>query len=469
MNLPTDFITTIKPLLGEESDVFLAALRKDPQVSVRLNPLKTEKEPRFSIEAQPVPWSPQGYYLAERPAFTFDPLLHAGYYYVQEASSMFVEHVTRALVNEPAVCLDLCAAPGGKSLSLLAALPPGSLLVSNELIRSRAHILAETLAKAGASNVLVTNNEARNFSNLLGYFDLILVDAPCSGEGMFRKDEVAVNDWSLDNVDACAHRQQEITDHIWPALKPGGVLIYSTCTYNRNENEEVVLKLAERTGAEFIEMPVDPSWGISPALDDRVTGYRFFPHKTRGEGLALFILRKPGLEGEAPTARARKEKKNNPLFLDASPHGRLVSSPETFRFAERGDTVLALPEKHAQQMMQLEKSLKVISMGVELGTRKGRDFIPSHGLALSTHLHPDAYPRYPLSYEQAIAYLRKEALHLDEAPRGVVLVTYNSAPLGFVKNLGNRANNLYPGEWRVRSGYLPPREPRLLELSPSSL
>lgn len=475
MNLPTDFITTIKPLMGEEADPFLAALEGEATVSIRLNPLKAGGKTGVAMPSLAVPWSHHGYYLEERPAFTFDPLLHAGCYYVQEASSMFVEHVVRELVEEPTLCLDLCAAPGGKSLSLLAALPEGSLLVSNELVRTRAHVLSETIAKSGNPNVVVTNNEARDLGRWSRFFDLILVDAPCSGEGMFRKEAVAIDEWSPENVSICARRQQDIVADVWPSLKPGGLLIYSTCTYNVSENEEVMLELARSTGAAFVEVGTGDEWGISPARDERAKGYRFFPHKTKGEGLALFILRKPE-DGEPAEVslpngaqkgnRKKSDKKNSPFLWDVSLYESWLERPETFRFIERGDRVIALPERHSERMLHLEKQLKVLSMGVEVGIVKGKDIIPSHSLALSAYLRPDAFHRYSLSYAEAIAYLRKEALRLDEAPKGFLLVTYEGVPLGFVKNLGNRANNLYPAEWRVRSGYVPNTAPRVVSLHP---
>ena len=465
MKLPLDFIGSAETWLVDEIGPFLDALSDDPTVSLRLNPLKMGTDPAFFIPANPVPWSQWGYYLKERPPFTFDPLLHAGCYYVQEASSMFVEHVARERVLQPAVCLDLCAAPGGKSLSLLSALPEGSLLVSNEVVRQRANVLSETIIKSGNSHVMVTNNGASDFGRLSHFFDVILVDAPCSGEGMFRKDPVAIEEWSPDNVKMCAQRQRNILDDIWPALKPGGLLIYSTCTYNIAENEEVVLQLVRSTGARPVEVKIDPDWGISSSFDDRVPGYRFFPHRTRGEGLSLFLLQKPDEEAassSSPFKRKKNDKKFNPFLRDASPYAPYLRRPHAFRFVEKGSRVVALPSLHAETLISLDEALKTVSMGVEVGEMKGKDFIPAHALAMSGELSRSAFSSYPVAYEQAIAYLRKEALTLADAPKGFLLLTYNNVPLGFVKNLGSRANNLYPGEWRVRSGHLPNEAPRVI-------
>jgi tRNA and rRNA cytosine-C5-methylases len=288
MRFPADFSTSIQSLLGNETEPFLAALSEDGPVSIRVNPEKAQRHPvSFTKPVQPVPWSGWGYYLSERPAFTFDPLFHSGYYYVQEASSMFVEYIVRRLVTQPVACLDLCAAPGGKSLGLLSALPEGSLPVSNEMVRQRANVLSETLTKFGNPNSIVTNNAPKDFEVFPHFFDLILVDAPCSGEGMFRKDGVALQEWSAQNVQMCAARQKDILRDVWPALKPGGLLIYSTCTYNTEENEENALWTVRELGADFIEVEMNPEWGISPSFDNEAVCYRFFLIKPKAKDCLL--------------------------------------------------------------------------------------------------------------------------------------------------------------------------------------
>ncbi len=234
MNLPASFIDYTRALLGnEEYEKLAAALQQEPPVSIRINKLRmkeeglsslTDSSARFSFNK--VPWASDGYYLDERLTFTFDPLFHAGCYYVQEASSMFVEQVLRQYVESPVVMLDLCAAPGGKSTHARSVLPEGSLLVANEVIRNRSQVLAENLTKWGHPDVVVTNNDPADFSALPSFFDVILTDVPCSGEGMFRKDPVAVEEWSPENVEICWQRQRRIIADIWPCLKPGGILIY---------------------------------------------------------------------------------------------------------------------------------------------------------------------------------------------------------------------------------------------------
>ena len=464
MNLPQAFIERTRQLLGEGVyPQFEEALATDTPVSIRPNRTKCQ----LPVEGEPIPWATSGMYLKNRPTFTFDPLFHAGCYYVQEASSMFVERALKEYVKEPVVMLDLCAAPGGKSTLCRSVLPEGSLLVANEVMRNRSQILAENLIKWGHPEVVVTNNDPADFTELTHLFDVILTDVPCSGEGMFRKDPVAVEEWSLENVDICWRRQRRILTDIWPALKPGGLLIYSTCTFNREEDEDNVAWIAKELGAEILPVSIDESWKITGNLvgaDFPV--YRFLPHMTKGEGFFLAVLRKR--EGEcdetpsrflkSPSRMDKKKKgKDNkqPLVVPKEAKGWLDSASD-YSLAMKETNVVAFPKAYQDEYALLQQTLKVIHAGITLGEIKGKDLIPHHSLAMSTALASDAFPKAGVSYEQAIAYLRKEGLNLDaDVPRGYVLLTYKGAPLGFVKNIGNRANNLYPQEWRIRSGYLP--------------
>lgn len=457
MNLPQAFIERTRLLLGEaQYPQFEEALQTEVPVSIRPNRMKCDKP----VEGEPVAWASSGIYLESRPTFTFDPLFHAGCYYVQEASSMFVERVLQEYVKEPVVMLDLCAAPGGKSTLCRSVLPEGSLLVANEVMRNRSQILAENLVKWGSPEVVVTNNDPTDFTDLTHLFDVILTDVPCSGEGMFRKEQVAVDEWSLESVDICWKRQRRILNDIWPALKPGGLLIYSTCTFNREEDEDNVAWIAKELGAEVLSVPVDESWGITGNLTGKdFPVYRFLPHRTKGEGFFLAVLRKQ--EGELETVSLRPEKKKKgkdnkqPLSVPKEVKDWLKTS-DTFRLTVKETSVVAFPKHYSDVYALLEQHLKVIHAGITLCEMKGKDVIPNHSLAMSTALAENVFPKAELSYEQAIAYLRKEGLVLDASiPRGYVLVTYQQIPLGFVKNIGNRANNLYPQEWRIRSGYLP--------------
>ena len=310
MALPIDFITRTRALLGNEFDSFEAALQADVPVSIRINEKKGTPAPSTAgAPCERVAWCETGYYLPERLSFTFDPLFHAGAYYVQEASSMFLEQAIRSHVKTPVRCLDLCAAPGGKSTHLAACLPEGSLLVSNEVIRSRSHILAENIAKWGNPNCIVTNNDPKEIGCLTHFFDVIVADVPCSGEGMFRKDTDSTGEWSVANVELCAGRGRRIIHDVWNALKPGGLLIYSTCTYNMEEDEENIHYITEELGAEALSIPVKDEWQITGPLKYDHPVYRFFPHKTKGEGFFLAALRKADGETEEIRFKNRIKRK----------------------------------------------------------------------------------------------------------------------------------------------------------------
>lgn len=475
MNLSASFIDSTRALLGdEEYRKLVVALQQEPPVSIRMNPLK--RVPSSVADAlQPVPWAAEGFYLDQRLTFTFDPLFHAGCYYVQEASSMFVEQVLTQYVKAPSVMLDLCAAPGGKSTHARSLLPAGSLLVANEVIRNRSQILAENLTKWGHPDVVVTNNDPSDFGRLGSFFDVILTDVPCSGEGMFRKDAGAVDEWSADNVEICWQRQRRIIVDVWSCLKPGGLLIYSTCTYNTKEDEENIDWMVSEFGAQPLTVDVQPGWNITGNL---LTGtdfpvYRFLPHHTQGEGFFLAALRKPSdadVEGSEPPRAGGKKLAVGKGKSPASPVGKellkqaggWLNDTENYALSAEGANIVATPKCFINALAALSQCLRVVQAGVLLAEVKGKDLIPAHALGMSRLLQSGVFPTEELTYGQAISYLRKEAILLPaDAPRGYVQVTYRELPLGFVKNIGNRANNLYPQEWRIRSGYLP-QEVRLL-------
>ena len=428
------FDEQMRTLLGDaEWQQMQAALDEPPVVSVRV------KSRESRVESEEVPWCSHGYYLAERPDFTLDPCFHAGAYYVQEASSMFVEQAFKQC-GEPKVVLDLCAAPGGKSTLLRSLLPDDALLVCNEPIKARANVLRENIIKWGHEGCFVSCNYPRDFRQLRDMFDVVLVDAPCSGEGMFRKEQAAIDMWSPANVEECATRQRDIVETVWPALKSGGYLIYSTCTYNTLENEENVRHFCDTLGAELVEIPVAEDWHITGSLLSDFNGpvYRFMPHKTRGEGFFLALMRKRG--GEARSSRSSRVQEVQG-----------VQEVQEFKSSrvEIDNTVYAVQAAHAPVVRQLTKVLYPLYMGVALYEKKGKKQIPHHALAMSRLFAKDAYPTVALGLDDALRYLRHEALRID-APRGYVLVSYNGLPLGFVNNVGKHANNLYPAEWRIR-------------------
>lgn len=469
MFLPEAFIKQTQEQLGDEAENLFSALEEPASISVRLNNQKTceNKQDGFNLPfAERVPWSSFGRYLTQRPAFTFDPMLHAGCYYVQEASSMFVESAIRVVLKTmeatPVRMLDLCAAPGGKSTLAVSVLPEGSLMVANELIRTRANILAENLIKWGNPDVVVTQSDPSAFSGLTHFFDIILTDVPCSGEGMFRKDPGAITEWSEDNVRLCASRQRDILSHCWSALRPGGFLIYSTCTFNRQEDEDNVRWACEELGANLLEIPVSEEWNITgslgftsdPSQRSDFPVYHFLPHKTKGEGFFLALLQKE----DAPYTpqRISKIKTNNPSKkLEAVPDSvrRMLKTPDLYDFSyNRVGSICALRKVHKLAFQQLEEKLRIVHSGIVLGEIKGKDLVPDISLALSVELDLTAIKTYFLDIKQSIAYLRREALVLPETcPLGWVLMVYEGYPLGWMKNIGNRANNAYPNEWRIRS------------------
>jgi len=458
MILPDAFLEQTRTLLGEEAEALFAALDEPSPVSIRLNPLK----PTVADGMSRVPWSASGLYLPERPAFTFDPLLHAGCYYVQEASSMFVEkalnQVVEVLGEQSLNILDLCAAPGGKSTILASFMPKDSLLISNELNRLRANILAENLIKWGLPNVVATQSDATAFSGMTEFFDVVLTDVPCSGEGMFRKDPDSVREWSVDNVKLCASRQRNIVGNIWSALKPGGFLIYSTCTYNIAENEENVQWICEELGGALVKIPVEQGWGISGAKGPHteLAVNRFFPHRTKGEGFFLALIQKEG-EHESGTsfvksARTKNSSVKKVPVIPAEIKKLLLNDADFEFYTNRQGQICAFPSNHLASLRRLEEHLRVVHAGVVLGEIKGRDLLPDISLALSISLNRDVVKSFDLDKKQAIDYLRREAFALPEdCPLGWVLMCYEGQPLGWMKNIGNRANNGYPNEWRIRS------------------
>ena len=480
VQLPVDFSEYMRCLLGEDEYKALSdALQTESPVSIRVNPAKWSGKP-VAETFEPVPWAEGGYYLPERPAFTFDPLFHAGCYYVQEASSMFVQRVLKQYVPTACTMLDLCAAPGGKSTLARAVLPEGSLLVSNEIIRTRAQVLAENMVKWGHPDVVVTQNAP----------DVILADVPCSGEGMFRKDADSIGEWSMENVGICWQRQRSIVSDVWDCLKPGGLFIYSTCTYNAWEDEENVRWMVQHLGAEPLVVPVEKEWGIrgDATSGDSLPVYRFLPSHLKGEGFFLAALRKPiANDDEAGCAFCLESVGNTPDYdkkgkktsrtrgkeLKGKSQKMVPTSYESCRmwldnsdayaWKVAGDTVVALPEKWSGIVDLLEKYLTILHAGISVASLKGRDWVPHHSLAMNRCLRRAAFPIVDVDYETAVSYLRHEAIVLDSSsPRGYLLLVYQGLSLGFVKNVGNRANNLYPAEWRIRSGYIPEAIPIVL-------
>ena len=454
--LPDDFVSYTEKVMGESRFArFMSSFEEEPPVSVRVKrgcrlPLGGEEDGR-------VPWCPDGVYLKQRPQFTLDPLLHAGCYYVQEASSMFLAEVLRQHVNGTVAMLDLCAAPGGKSTLALQTLPEGSLLVSNEPVKTRANILAENLSKWGNPNVIVTNAYPADIARSGALFDVVLCDVPCSGEGMFRKDEGAIGEWSVQSVDRLWRLQREIVAEAWKTLRPGGLLVYSTCTFNLREDEENVRWIANEYDADILPVNISGEWNITSSLLEGFVSpvYRFIPGVTRGEGLFMAVLRKSDSESLPSCERCQrkgvKEKKGSGSF--AVPWKGWKGLGEGFQYVQLGEKVLALPSGLTPYYNILrEARVHMVKAGVALGTVKGRDLVPDIELALSDILDKQLFPVYEADLATSLAYLRRDAIVLPaDMPKGYVLITHEGHALGFVKNIGNRSNNLYPQEWRIKS------------------
>jgi 16S rRNA C967 or C1407 C5-methylase (RsmB/RsmF family)/NOL1/NOP2/fmu family ribosome biogenesis protein len=471
MNLPVDFEQYTRQLLGEQRYVQLTAgLQSVPSVTVRLHPLKAHS--RLRVDNEPVPWATNAYYLQERPAFTYDPLFHAGCYYVQDASSMFLEQALRVVQSHTSLetVLDLCAAPGGKSTLLRSLIPHDALLVANEPMHPRDKILQENLTKWGYTHTIVTNNYPSAFRPLRGFFDLVVADVPCSGEGMFRKDEQAIAEWSRENVQLCKERQQEILREIWGTVKSNGFLLYSTCTFNRAENEENVDWMVKEFGAQVLPIPTQPEWNIASGTHpEDAPVYHFFPGSTRGEGIFFALLQKPEVDEEpfvwSGVKRNEKGKKNargnklKPAAIDYTLCQTWLRDAESYQWEIKEDTLTALPNGRLTDMQAVGALLNTLSRGIEVAVRTPKGWQPTHALAMSEALNMDVFPRIEVTYNQALSYLRHESLTVDaDTPRGYLLICYRTHPLGFGKCVGGRINNLYPQEWRIRSGYTTPFE-----------
>jgi 16S rRNA C967 or C1407 C5-methylase (RsmB/RsmF family)/NOL1/NOP2/fmu family ribosome biogenesis protein len=468
-SLPKELISSLDGLPGFDAVAFEAVHGTGRQVtSVRWNPGKVgagglglmaaEAGGRVMAGMVPaglpagavrIPWSSQGYYLPERPSFTFDPLFHGGAYYVQEASSMFLEVALRQAVDlsRPVRVLDLCAAPGGKSTLIQSLISADSLLVSNEVIRNRVHILHENMVKWGAVNTFITSNDPQDFRRLENYFDVIVVDAPCSGSGLFRREPEAIDEWSLDNVRLCQQRQQRILFDVWPALRQDGILIYSTCSYSREEDEEILDWLTTDLHAEGCRLDVPAEWNIVETMGSKgAFGYRFYPDKLDGEGFFIAVLRK-GDGGEFVAPR----KRNFPERLTRQEEQRIrdwVRPEGAFSFFRHQEQINALPEPLVVELPLLQAACYLKRAGVPMGKLSAAAFIPEHDLAVSMLINP-SLPVVALSREQALVYLRKEEVHFDGAAQGWTLVAYEGLNLGWVKVLPRRSNNYYPKEWRI--------------------
>ncbi len=451
MQLPKELISSLLHVQGFNQQAFEQVHNSGDQVTaIRINPSKTNdldtSHFAFSVD-NPVPWSSFGYYLSQRPSFTFDPFFHAGCYYVQDASSMFLEEAVKQSVDitKPLRVLDLCAAPGGKSTHLQSLISSESLLISNEVIKNRAGILKQNIYKWGSENVIVTNNDPQHFKKLEGFFDVIVIDAPCSGSGLFRKDAAALAHWSKDNVQLCCGRQKRIISDAIDSLKEGGVLIYSTCSYSREEDEDIADWLVKEWNMENIKLTVAEDWGIVETISQQTQsyGYRFFPDRLKGEGFYLSVFRKTTNPVAIKYKSTKLEKatlKENVIIKLWLVDKELTLLKEYFFYA--------LPSTMVEDYSIIKAALNVQYAGVAIGEIMKERLVPEHALAASS-LVSSSIAKIEINYEEAILYLQKAEVKLNPSAKGWQLLTYQNRNLGWINALQNRVNNYYPKELRI--------------------
>lgn len=465
MELPRTFVERVLRDLGTtEGEALCRALDGEACVSIRVNPAKAEglrgEQPARVSEELPmltaagrVPWCADGFLLAGRPSFTFDSDFHAGAYYVQEAASQFVGCLLQGVPTSGARILDLCAAPGGKTTLYASLVGRGGLVVANEIDRRRASVLADNVRKWGTGNVVVTTCEPHAVCDCEAWFDVVAVDAPCSGEGMFRKDPAARGEWSENNVRQCAARQDDILREAWRALRPGGTLIYSTCTFNRDEDEGSLERMLAWAGDEVAApypVDVDPAWGIVEGEVGPFRTFRFFPHRTVGEGFFAAVARKaPDAPGRQRLPKGRRSMVAPADRASAGELRRWVREPDRMVFGTVAGTGYAWYGEQAEAVKTLSEALPVICSGVALGQLfKGR-LKPDPALAFFDGLERGAVPVAGLDDEQALRYLRRQEVAAGALAEGVNLVTARGRALGFTKRIGARVNNMYPNSLRI--------------------
>jgi 16S rRNA C967 or C1407 C5-methylase (RsmB/RsmF family)/NOL1/NOP2/fmu family ribosome biogenesis protein len=459
MLLPQTLLSSLKNIKGFDKKAFEEKHESGAQItSIRINPRKWSMVNGDSLVGgnihhspltihSSVPWSSFGYYLSERPSFTFDPLFHAGCYYVQEASGMFLEQALKQTtdLSLSLKVLDLCAAPGGKSTLIQSLISDESLLVSNEVIKNRANILKQNIIKWGSQNAVVTINDPRHFSKLKSFFDVMVVDAPCSGSGLFRKDVEAIDEWSEENVMLCCGRQKRIIAHAFACLKKDGLLIYSTCSYSKEEDEDIADWLSSELKMQSQKLIIEHEWNIVETQSEKTAsfGYRFFPDKVKGEGFYIACFRKTSDEEEINFRLAKLEaatiKEKNivePWLNNKDVH--LLKTP----------FIHALPNNLSGDYAILKNALNIQYAGVNIGEVMKDKLIPDHALALS-NLLAEHIPKTELAYDEAIRYLQRTDINVDTVQKGWQLVHYQGHNLGWINALPNRINNYYPKELRI--------------------
>lgn len=458
--IPEQLIQSLQNIEGFNQNSFIEAHQLNKQItSIRNNPKKSNLGLGISEEQTPntrcpipnfqIPWCKWGQYLPQRPSFTFDPLFHAGAYYVQEASSMFLWQILEQTVKKDTnkIVLDLCAAPGGKS-TLLASFFDKGLIVSNEVIKQRASILVENLTKWGSPNVIVTNNDPKDFKPLTAFFDCIVIDAPCSGSGLFRKDVKAIDEWSEENVALCSSRQKRIIADIADCLNENGIMIYSTCSYSKQENEDILDWISENYDLETVKINIVEDWGIVETQSDlqKNYGYRFYPDKVRGEGFFIAAFKKNSVS--EPNTKLKEAILAKPLKQETEAALNFAQIGEDYFTFKHQDLIRVFNKQFQKELQNIAVYLYIKKAGTAIGTLKGKDIIPAHELAMGqfnlSHIN-----YFDVNKDEALQYLSKKEVNISVSSTGWALVRYEHISLGWIKALPNRINNYYPIEWRI--------------------
>ena len=449
--LPVAFTERMRKQLGaEEAERLFEALDSVSPVAVRLNPAKCGDEGVWS-NGEAIAWSKNGRKLKERPSFTLDTAFHAGAYYVQEAASQFIDYIVSQEDLQGKRVLDMCSAPGGKTTIYSTAVGEDGLVVANEYVRSRANILADNVRKWGMGNVLVTNNAPEHIAQFEGWFDLVAVDAPCSGEGMFRKEEVAREDWSEEAVKMCAARQLSIVREAWQSLKDGGLFIYSTCTFNEDEDEGLLRAFIEEVGEVFEpsqRVEIEETWGVVRGEVGDFQTFRFFPHKTDSEGLFVAVARK----AEPTTQRTPKARKRVMQEVDKNSRKELMrylQQPDNYTFAMVADTIYAYRTEQFKAVQALSEGLTAICSGVAMGQIFKGKLKPDWALSQYVGFERKSVAVEEVDESRALDYLRKKDIAVGNMAEGINLITHKGRALGFAKRVGVRCNNLYPNSLKI--------------------
>lgn len=465
LSYPASFVQRMQAQLPQnEINFFWEALQTPATTAtIRLNAAKNNPAPYHQLPN--IPWcQPEGKILPQRPFFALDPLWHAGAYYVQEAGSMFIHTILTQHLDfkNPIKVLDLCAAPGGKStlIANLLTQHPQSLLVANEVIKTRTAVLAENLTKWGYPNTYLTNNDPQDFTpHFNQFFDVVLIDAPCSGEGLFRKDKNAINEWSEHNQQTCVARQRRILQAAQQLVAPQGLLIYTTCTYAPTENEKnMQWFLNSYNHFEPLNVILQNEWNIqtnyTPTQQGNCPSYHFYPHKTPfAEGFFACVLKN---KNQNTPQNIHTKKINTPksnLIVKKTPDTQnWLPQNEPFTYYNRTNSIEAILNAHVEYYQLFSYHLTLKKAGITaLEPIKNNQYMPTHALVINQNFNPNAFPVIEVNQAQALNFLRKQPLDFlnENNTNGYLLISYEKNILGFVKNVGNRYNNYYPKEWRL--------------------